>query len=142
MSDDMKPNPLQNLKAVAHMAEVSGLHIDDLRVMPAAGVADIVYEAKDRIEELEERLKAATDDAKEAEAYAGELEAELHLLKTSGIIEVAVRNPNVMEYMRHWEGRAEAAEVALEKAMKIADEGRTSGRVSRFMYEMTGGKDE
>ena len=77
MSDDMKPNPLQNLKAVAHMAEVSGLHIDDLRVMPAAGVADIVYEAKDRIEELEERLKAATDDAKEAEAYAGELEAKL-----------------------------------------------------------------
>ena len=63
-------------------------------------------------------------------------------MKTSGIIEVAVRNPNVMEYMRHWEGRAEAAEVALEKAMKIADEGRTSGRVSRFMYELTGGKDE
>jgi hypothetical protein len=31
----------------------------------------------DRIEELEERLKAATDDAKEAEAYAGEMEAKL-----------------------------------------------------------------
>ena len=77
MSDDMKPNPLQNLKAVAHMAEGSGLHIDDLRVMPAAGVADIVYEAKDLIEELEERLKAAIDDAKEAEAYAEELEAKL-----------------------------------------------------------------
>jgi LSD1 subclass zinc finger protein len=34
-----------NLEAVAHMAAVSGLHIDDLRVMPAAGVADILYEA-------------------------------------------------------------------------------------------------
>lgn len=33
--------------------------------------------AADRIEELEERLKAATDDAKEAEAYAEELEANL-----------------------------------------------------------------
>jgi Tfp pilus assembly protein PilN len=31
-------------------------------------------EASNRIEELEERLKAATDDAKEAEAYAEELE--------------------------------------------------------------------
>ena len=82
MSDDMKPNPLQNLKAVAHMAEVSGLHIDDLRVMPAAGVADIVYEAKDRIEELEERLKAATDDAKEAEAYAEEIYAHAKELET------------------------------------------------------------
>ena len=66
MSDDMKPNPLQNLKAVAHMAEVSGLHIDDLRVMPAAGVADIVYEAKDRIEELEAKLAKAVDALGEA----------------------------------------------------------------------------
>jgi len=39
-----------------------------------------------------------------------ELEAENHLLKTAGIIEVAARNPSVMEYMQHWEGRAEAAE--------------------------------
>ena len=35
------------------------------------------FEAADRIEELEERLKAATDDAKEAEAYAEELEVKL-----------------------------------------------------------------
>jgi hypothetical protein len=42
-----------------------------------------------------------------------ELEAELRTMKTAGIIEVAVRNPNVAEYMRHWEGRAEAAEAAL-----------------------------
>jgi hypothetical protein len=38
-----------NLQAVAHMAAVSGLHIEDLRVMPAAGVADILYEALDEI---------------------------------------------------------------------------------------------
>jgi len=36
--------------------------------------ADLAY---DRIEELEQSLKAAQDDAKEAEAYAGELEAKL-----------------------------------------------------------------
>ena len=35
------------------------------------------HTAADRIEKLEERLKAAQDDAKEAEAYAGELEAKL-----------------------------------------------------------------
>ena len=33
--------------------------------------------AADRIEELNERLTAATDDAKEAEAYAEELEARI-----------------------------------------------------------------
>lgn len=36
-----------------------------------------VHNMRDRIEELEERLKAAQDDAKEAEAYALELEAKL-----------------------------------------------------------------
>ena len=34
---------------------------------------------------------------------------ENEMLTRGGIIEVAVRNPNVAEYMRHWEGRAEAA---------------------------------
>jgi len=43
------------------------------------------------------------------------LQAENHLLKTAGIIEVAVRNPNVSEYMRHWEGRAEKAETECRK---------------------------
>ena len=47
-----------------------------------------------------------------------ELEDENDLLKTSGIAEVAARNPNVMEYMRHWEGRAEAAEAKLAKAVE------------------------
>ena len=37
----------------------------------------LYLEAAERIEELEERLKAAQDDAKEAEAYAEELEAKL-----------------------------------------------------------------
>ena len=53
---ELDPDLPAQLEALAHMAEVSGLRIDDLRVMPAAGVADIVYEAKDRIEELEANL--------------------------------------------------------------------------------------
>ena len=51
-----------------------------------------------------------------------ELEAELNLMKKSGIIEVSVRNASVMEYMKHWEGRAETAEAKLAKAMKWAQE--------------------
>ena len=45
-----------------------------------------------------------------------ELEAELRLMKTAGIIEVAIRNLNVYEYMAHWERRAEKAEANLKKA--------------------------
>ena len=47
-----------------------------------------------------------------------ELKAELHLMKTAGIVEVAIRNPNVSEYMAHWERRAEGAEAKLAKALE------------------------
>jgi len=39
----------ERLEAIAQTAARSGLHIDDMRVMPAAGVADILYEALDEI---------------------------------------------------------------------------------------------
>ena len=41
---------------------------------------------------------------------------ELDLMKTAGIIEVAVRNPSVSEYMKHWEDRAEKAEAQIAEA--------------------------
>ncbi len=41
---------------------------------------------------------------------------ELHTMKTAGIIEVAVHNQRVSEYMKHWEARAEVAEQALATA--------------------------
>lgn len=80
--------------------------------------AEAVKIVANRIKALTEQLAAARQDAEEAEAYAEELEAENNLLKTSGIIEVAVRNPSVMEYMQHWEGRAETAEAKLAKAVE------------------------
>lgn len=43
------------------------------------------------------------------------LRQEITNLINSGIVEVAVRNPNVHEYMRHWEGRAEKAEAEVER---------------------------
>lgn len=46
------------------------------------------YGMMSRIEQLEERLEAATDDAKEAEAYAEELEAKL--AKAVGLLEAWV----------------------------------------------------
>ncbi len=44
------------------------------------------------------------------------LREEVRTLTTCGIVEVSVRNPSVLDYMRHWEGRAEAAEAALTEA--------------------------
>lgn len=45
-----------------------------------------------------------------------ELEAQLAEWKTWGIIEIAVRNPNVASYMEHWENRATKAEQQLAEA--------------------------
>jgi len=39
----------ERLERLALMAEIANHHIDDMRVMPAAGVADILYEALDEI---------------------------------------------------------------------------------------------
>jgi hypothetical protein len=58
-------------------------------------------------------LDAAIEIAIEDQARIAELKAELHTMKTAGIIEVAVRNPSVSEYMAHWEGRAEKAELRM-----------------------------
>ncbi len=43
-------------------------------------------------------------------------DAELELMKTAGVIEVSVRNPNVAEYVKHWEGRALAAEAKVAES--------------------------
>lgn len=37
-------------------------------------------------------------------------DSELDLMKTAGIIEIAVRNPNVADWLKHWEDRATKAE--------------------------------
>lgn len=39
----------ERLERLALMAEIANHHIGDMRVMPAAGAADILYEALDEI---------------------------------------------------------------------------------------------
>jgi len=70
-----------------------------------------------------------------------ELEKENKQWRTWCIIEIAVRNPSVMEYIRHWEGRTEKAErenadlrhdnarhvrICAEQATEIAEVKRTA----------------
>lgn len=52
-----------------------------------------------------------------------QLEQELEQWKNWGIIEIAVRNPDVLEYMEHWEGRAIKAEQTLARvAAEVSSE--------------------
>jgi len=39
-----KSNLIERLERIALMAEIANHHIDDMRVMPAAGVADVLLE--------------------------------------------------------------------------------------------------
>jgi hypothetical protein len=70
---------------------------------------------RERCHDLSGVYYTEDEDCQAAADHIEALEAELHLMKTSGVAEVAVRNPSVMEYMKHWEGRAEAAEAKLAK---------------------------
>lgn len=59
--------------------------------------------------------RRADTEMKSLKRRIQELEAELHLMKTAGVIEVASRNINVSDYVSHWEGRTEKAEAENEK---------------------------
>jgi hypothetical protein len=66
-------------------------------------------------------------------------------MKTAGIIEVAIRNPSVSDYMQHWQARAEAAEAQLaerDAAIAAAYEA-AAGLVHRIAdgYSSSGYKD-
>jgi hypothetical protein len=67
------------------------------------GYDHVEYARADRIEALTEQLEAARADAKEAEAYAEELEA---------------KNGNLCDLAANEHGRAERAEAKLAKAVK------------------------
>lgn len=49
----------------------------------------------------------------------------VHFLETCGVVELAVINPSVMDYMRHWEGRAEKAEARITTLERELDEAQT-----------------
>lgn len=53
---------------------------------------------------------------------------ELSTLTRCGIVELAARNPNVMEYMKHWEGRVEKAEAEVDRLQRQLDEERENER--------------
>ena len=56
MSDDL----VEQLDKLARRAETSNIHVQEFRMMRSEGVADIIYEAKFRIEELEAKLTDIT----------------------------------------------------------------------------------
>ena len=80
--------------------------------------------AADRIEQLNERLTAATDDAKEAEAYAQELEERnkeltLQLLATSGQAADALdKLAKAVEALRYYASASPVARAVLAELEK------------------------
>ena len=62
--------------------------------------------------------------ARTLETEISTLRAELEQWTKWGMIEVAIRNPNVNSWMEHWEGRAIKAEVALKREQEAAGKAR------------------
>lgn len=71
----------------------------------------------DADQEREEASRAITALIAEVAALRGEVET----LTTAGIVEVAVRNPSVSDYVQHWEGRANEAERKLAEAVGLLE---------------------
>lgn len=71
-----------------------------------------------RVRELEAAYAALGKENAYVNARAERAEAELEQWTKWGIVEIAVRNPSVSEYIRHWEGRAERAEAERDEALK------------------------
>ena len=57
MNDEVKADIVVQLSALATYAESADHWTDDKRLMDAAGVADTIYDAMDRIEDLEAKLR-------------------------------------------------------------------------------------
>lgn len=84
-----------------------------------------LLEAEKLVPELEERVE--------------KLEDENRILTTSGIIEVAVRNPSVMDYMKHWEGRVETLEHTLLVMTQTEDALKAKlAKAARFVAYIAG----
>lgn len=70
---------------------------------------------------------AAQNEMTDAERELERLRFENDRLTKGGIIEVAVRNSSVSDYMREWEGRALKAEQANDALVKALTELRFVG---------------
>jgi hypothetical protein len=92
MTKDLSPEAVERLAATLDSQEPV--------LFPAR--MDVAATARALSAALEaERAKTKDIDA---------LQADREILHKAGIVEIAVRNPNVMEYIKHWESLAEAAE--------------------------------
>jgi len=77
-----------------------------------------------------------TENAKlEAQLLASQAECEQW--KTWGIVEIAVRNPNVASYIEHWEGRALKAEAQVAQLTRPVSDEEWQGREMHTILMMT-----
>ena len=83
-----------------------------------ARVPELTRRRKVQADEIERLTRLVKIREAEIDWHVDEdkrLTRELDHFKNSGIIEVAIRNPNVSSYMDHWEERATNAEAELER---------------------------
>lgn len=98
-SPPVSPSPHQEPGWVTHIRQ----HLSAVETSPDwADLDEILYWYKADVAELLAALPVGSPDRPQVEEW-----------RTWGIVEIAVRNPNVSSYMNHWEGRALKAEAAL-----------------------------
>jgi hypothetical protein len=79
------------LERVALCADIASHYVQDMRVMPASGVARVAWDAMDHIDALEAKVREAALSelsalSQASEAYTAQLEAEAKLAKAVGTL--------------------------------------------------------
>ena len=105
----------QDLTAPEHVEEwAEGLH--------AQGYVEGAATLRALSAALEAERAKTADGSFYQEKDIDALQADREILHKAGIVEIAARNPNVMEYIKHWKARAEAAQADAEQwARKCAE---------------------
>ena len=98
-------------------AELQTYKDELLKIAESIGEGNDPFAAREAIEALSAALEAERAKTADGSFYQEKdidaLQADREILHKAGIVEIAARNPNVMEYIKHWEARAEAAEAQL-----------------------------
>ena len=107
--DESQKSAAPSLAAIEH--RLAAVTEDDAYALPWT-FGETCREGAAEITTLRAEVSRLTD------ALAAETERAEAEMRTLGVIEIAVRNPDVASYMAHWEGRTEKAEreVAMMRA--------------------------
>lgn len=100
---------------------LAALELDRMVAEKDAKIANLRSDLDHKIDSHIHSCRVLREHAEQRDRQMVEKDAELKQWRTWNIVEIAVRNEQVAQYVTHWENRAEKAEAELAEAKTNAD---------------------